>query len=65
MRTLLRYLAITLLGAIAVTCTAADEPLPSWNDTATKKAIVTFVEKVTKEGTPDFVPVPEHIQPPA
>jgi hypothetical protein len=27
-----------------------DDPLPSWNDTAPKKAIVAFVEKVTKEG---------------
>ena len=25
------------------------DPLPSWNDTAPKKAIVSFVEKVTKE----------------
>jgi len=40
---------------------AADDPLPSWNDTATKKAIVAFVEKVTKEGSPDFVPMPERI----
>jgi phosphoserine phosphatase len=39
----------------------AADPLPSWNDTAAKKAIVTFVEKVTKEGSPDFVPVPERI----
>ncbi len=39
----------------------AKDPLPSWNDTAPKKAIVTFVEKVTKEGSPDFVPVPERI----
>jgi hypothetical protein len=40
---------------------AQTDPLPSWNDTAPKKAIVTFVEKVTKEGSPDFVPVPERI----
>ena len=39
----------------------AQDPLPSWNDTASKKAIVAFVEKVTKEGSPDFVPVPERI----
>src|SRR5262245_50957361 len=31
------------------------DPLPSWNDTAPKKAIVAFVEKVTKEGSADFV----------
>jgi phosphoglycolate phosphatase-like HAD superfamily hydrolase len=40
---------------------AADDSLPSWNDTAPKKAIVAFVEKVTKEGSPDFVPPNERI----
>ncbi len=39
----------------------ADDPLPSWNDTAPKKAIIAFVEKVTKQGSPDFVPPPERI----
>jgi hypothetical protein len=39
----------------------AADPLPSWNDTGPKKAIVTFVEKVTKEGSPDFVPPAERI----
>jgi hypothetical protein len=34
---------------------AQPDPLPSWNDTAPKKAIVDFVERVTKEGSPDFV----------
>src|SRR4051812_21595265 len=37
------------------------DPLPAWNDTATKKSIVTFVERVTKEGSPDFVSVAERI----
>ena len=45
---------------LAATAQAAD-PLPSWNDTAPKKAIVAFVERVTKEGSPDFVPPPERI----
>ena len=35
--------------------------MPSWNDTAPKQAIVAFVEKVTKAGSPDFVPVAERI----
>ncbi|MEO8616450.1 MAG: haloacid dehalogenase-like hydrolase [Luteolibacter sp.] len=39
----------------------AHDPLPSWNDTAPKKAIIAFVEKTTKPGSPDFVPVPERI----
>jgi len=51
---------LALFFGLAVPAFAAD-PLPSWNDTAPKKAIVAFVEKVTKEGSPDFVPVPERI----
>ncbi len=39
----------------------SDDSLPSWNDTTSKKAIVAFVERVTKEGSPDFVPVAERI----
>ena len=40
---------------------AQNDPLPSWNDTAPKRAIVAFVDKVTKEGSPDFVPVSDRI----
>jgi phosphoglycolate phosphatase-like HAD superfamily hydrolase len=51
-------LAIAFAGLSTI---RAQDPLPSWNDTAPKKAIVALVEKVTKEGSPDFVPVPERI----
>jgi phosphoserine phosphatase len=56
-------LAAALFCALVFVTTIAQaaDPLPSWNDTAPKKAIVAFVEKVTKEGSPDFVPVPERI----
>jgi phosphoserine phosphatase len=37
------------------------DPLPSWNDGTSKRAIVDFVTRVTKDGGPDFVPVPERI----
>ncbi len=36
---------------------AAEDPLPSLNDGKSKQAIVAFVEKVTREGSADFVPV--------
>jgi hypothetical protein len=36
-------------------------PLPSWNDGATKQAILDFVAAVTREGSPDFVPLAERI----
>jgi len=53
--------ALVLLMAFAAAVAHAADPLPSWNDTAPKKAIIAFVEKVTKPGSTDFVPVPERI----
>lgn len=54
-----------LLTVIAAVCFAAQafaaDPLPSWNDTAPKRAIVHFVERVTKAGSADFVPPAERI----
>src|SRR5213593_2920680 len=57
------YIAIALLATVALTTTIARaaDPLPSWNDGKAKQSIITFVEKVTKPGSPDFVPVPERI----
>jgi haloacid dehalogenase-like hydrolase len=49
-----------VLAALTL-ATAAPDPLPSWNDGPAKQAIVAFVSKVTHEGSPDFVPVPERI----
>ena len=51
-----------LLGLLLLANAAfAADPLPSWNDTAPKKGVVAFVERVTKEGSPDFVPASERI----
>lgn len=52
-----------LLAALlsSATIVGAADPLPSWNDTAPKQAIIAFVEKVTKPGSPHFVPAPERI----
>jgi phosphoglycolate phosphatase-like HAD superfamily hydrolase len=57
------YLAAAFIAAVAFTTTIARaaDPLPSWNDGPAKQAIITFVEKVTTPGSPDFVPVPERI----
>jgi len=46
---------------LSVGVAVAQGPLPSWNDGAAKKNIVTFVEKATQEGSPDFVPPAERI----
>jgi phosphoglycolate phosphatase-like HAD superfamily hydrolase len=48
--------ALIGVGAFIATITRAADPLPSWHDTAPKQAIIAFVERVTKEGSPDFVP---------
>lgn len=37
------------------------DPLPSWNEGMLKSAIIAYVEKVTKEGSPDFIPVESRI----
>ncbi|WP_425515734.1 HAD family hydrolase [Rhizobium laguerreae] len=55
---------IIALGAALLHATspfAQSDPLPSWNDTASKAAIVSFVEKVTGQGSPDFVPENERV----
>jgi acyl carrier protein phosphodiesterase len=57
----MKNLQILSLFAVSTAGAQVSDPLSSWNDTAPKKAIVAFVGKVTKEGSPDFVPVPERI----
>jgi len=55
---------MTLLLAAAAVLTSgvpAPDALPSWNDTASRQALVAFVESVTKEGAPTFVPPAERI----
>jgi hypothetical protein len=52
---------ISILFALLVLTSAviASDPLPSWNDAASKNAIVTYFEQVTGESSPNFVPVAE------
>ena len=59
----LRFLFITLVGALvlATNIAHAADPLPLWHDGIAKQSIVDFVEKVTKPGSPDFVPAAERI----
>jgi hypothetical protein len=54
-------LAAAAVPFVAAPALAQSDPLPSWNDTAPKAAIVAFVEKVTKEGSSDFVPELERV----
>lgn len=45
---------------VAAPTTLAD-PLPSWNDGATKKKILAFLADVTRAGAPTFVPPEERV----
>ncbi|MBY3558606.1 HAD family hydrolase [Rhizobium laguerreae] len=54
-------LAVAAALLFVASAYAQSDPLPSWNDTASKAAIVSFVEKVTGQGSPDFIPEPERI----
>jgi hypothetical protein len=52
-------LASPRLSALAQSVAPAaprPDPLPSWSDGAVKKAIIDFVDRVTVQGTADFVP---------
>ena len=59
----MRHLLLKILVAVLLLPGAAfaNDPLPSWNDGPAKQSIIAFVEKVTKPGSRDFVPVPERI----
>jgi hypothetical protein len=62
MRVGLLCVCVALAAALASgTSYAQEDPLPSWNDGATKRSILTFVAAVTQDGSPDFVPAPQRI----
>ena len=57
-----RSISIVLAAlCISLTIAQAQDPLPSWNDTAPKKAIVEFVKATTTQGSPQFVPPEERV----
>jgi hypothetical protein len=49
------------LGASVAQQGTGPDPLRSWNDGKSKRAIIDFVGRVTKQRGPDFVPVAERI----
>jgi hypothetical protein len=54
-------LGVTVSFGWSFQASAQNDPLPSWNDTSAKQAIVDFVDRVTKAGGPDFVAPAERI----
>jgi haloacid dehalogenase-like hydrolase len=57
---MLPVLSASLRSTIAV-AQAQPDPLPSWNEGATKASILDFVARVTTQGGPYFVPVDKRI----
>ncbi|MCC8971868.1 haloacid dehalogenase-like hydrolase [Bradyrhizobium sp. Cham227] len=53
--------ALPLISPTSVLAQLPTDPLASWNDTAPKKAILSFVERVTKQGSAEFVRPEERI----
>jgi phosphoserine phosphatase len=56
-------LAVPIIAALTFVTgiVRADDPLPSWNDGKAKQSIITFVERVTTQGSPDYVVPAERI----
>jgi len=54
-------LMVILLMSGCIQDQKLSDPLPSWNEGAARTSIVEFVQAVTDETGPDFVPVPERI----
>jgi phosphoglycolate phosphatase-like HAD superfamily hydrolase len=52
---------MTALALITLAAPALADPLPSWNDTETKAAILGFVDAVTDPASPDYVPEADRI----
>ena len=59
---MLRHLVLALAATFQLlTSPSFADDLPSWNDGPTKAAIVSFVERATKEGSPDLVPIASRV----
>lgn len=54
-------LAPALVPVSTMAQNGGNDPLPSWNESARKKAFLDFVERVTAQGGRDFVPPEERI----
>jgi phosphoserine phosphatase len=60
-RILGRLAALTAVLSGWAAPAAAQDPLPSWNEGATKQAILTSVKEATTPGRPGFIPAAERI----
>lgn len=63
MRNLFRRLCLATLTVAFVSCNQPQHigPLPSWNDTAAREAIIDYVQSVTRRANPHFIPEAERV----
>jgi len=59
--TRIRVIRLALVSVALAAAARAQDPLPSWNDGAARKAIVEFVQSTTAQGSPKFVPPEERV----
>lgn len=52
---------VVVLGWLLPSAHGQSDLLPSWNEGPSKQAILDFVDRVTREGGPEFVPVADRI----
>jgi len=59
----LLLVVVVLITACSAFCQTpgTPDPLPSWNDTAPRKAILNFVSRATTAGNADYIPLDERI----
>ena len=55
---IIRTISLLLLSISAV---HASDPLPSWRNGPAKQSIISFINKTTQTGSPDFVRIEERI----
>ena len=60
-RSVIAAVLVVLVLAATNGCAQQADQLPSWNDGPTKSAIIQFVQDVTKESGPKFVPPEQRI----
>jgi len=56
-----RLIALAAILFVSTASAQEPDPLPSWNDGASKQAIVDFVTKVTEPESADYVPIKDRV----
>ena len=59
----MKHLVIRTISILLLSISAAHAavPLPSWRNGPAKQSIISFIDKTTQTGSPDFVPIEERI----